>query len=195
MWNTGEALTVTDSGTYLSAQMAGGQNNTATSLSGLVSLGGTPGNEFTLPNGVVIPQPLTSNQLANFANAWRVPQQFSLLDYAPGETTASFTDLAFPRATIDVTALPADVLAKAAAVVAAAGITDPGVARAASFDYIASGGNLSFVATDASLLSGVTTVTATITPSGPAVAAIGVLPAQAAIRITGPGTTPIPFEV
>ena len=194
IWNTGEALTVTDSGDYLNAQIATGQNNTDKTVFGLENIARGPGKDFLLPDGTALPTPLTTDQLKLFADVWRVPAQGSLFDYAPGETTATFTDSAFPRLILDLDSLPADVLAKAAAVVAAAGITDAGIARAARFDYIASGGDARLVATDASLLAGVSTVPADITRSGPVVAAIGVLPNQVSTRIDGAVANSIGFE-
>ena len=49
------------------------------------------------PDGTVLPQPLTSDQLYNvYGNSWRVSQATSLFDYGSGQTTQTFTDLNFP---------------------------------------------------------------------------------------------------
>ena len=192
VWNTGEVLTVTNSGTFLSVSVSGGPNATPGTIVGLATLSAatTAGNDLTLPDGTVLSGPITTAELAQFANAWRVPQSFSLFDYAPGQSTATFTDTTFPQVPITLADLPASVVSAAAAVVAAAGITDLGVAAAAEFDYIASGGDIAFVQADAQLLSGRTTTPETVTPSGAPPVSIGVLPDQG--RTMGDGTDPIP---
>ena len=190
VWNTGEVLTVTDSGSYLNVQVAGGPNTKPGSITGLASFASGPGSAVTLPDGTVLSGSLSTAQLyQTFANAWRVPQQYSLLDYGPGQSTATFTDTAFPENPVTLADLPANVVASAAAVAAAAGITDPGVLAAAEFDYIASGGNTAMVAADASLLAGRTTTQESVTPTGSAPVAIGVLPDQA--KVMGDGVDPI----
>src|SRR5262249_29626408 len=141
IWNTGEALTVTDEGSYLNVKVGLGANDTPGSVIGLLGSNQGQANDFQLPDGTVLPQPLSSHDLTTFADSWRVPQIFSLFDYGPGQTTETFTNLNFPTAPITLADLPADVVAKAAAAVAAAGITDPGVATAAELGYLASGGD------------------------------------------------------
>ena len=72
-----------------------------------------------------------------FANSWRVTQQESLLDYGPGQTTATFTDPAFPdRAT--PAAEPA-ALAAAEGACKAGGITTLALLRNCAFDLAATG--------------------------------------------------------
>jgi hypothetical protein len=196
VWNTGEVLTVTDSGSFLSAEVAPGPNNGAGAITGLVSLSDTVGNDLQLPDGTVLSGSLSTAQLyQEYADSWRVPQQFSLFDYGPGQTTNTFTDTNFPENPVTLADLPANVVAAAASVAAAAGITDPGVLAAAEFDYIASGGNVAMVAADASLLAGRTTIQEQVTPSGPPPVSIGLLADKA--KFMGDGTDPIPavFDV
>ena len=197
VWNTGEVLTVTNSGSFLNVSASAGPNGTPGSIVGLATLSAatTAGNDLTLPDGTVLSGPITTGELAQFANAWRVPQQFSLFDYAAGQSTATFTDTSYPELPIVLADLPASIVSAAAAVVAVAGITDPGVAAAAEFDYIASGGDITFVQADAQLLSGRTTTPETVTPSSPPPVSIGILPDKG--HVMGDGTDPIPvvFDV
>jgi hypothetical protein len=96
----------------------------------------------------VLAQPLSYSDLyTRFADAWRVIQADSLLDYGPGETTATFTDRNFPSDATSLSSLPPTVVQNALALVAAAGITDPGVAQGAALDYALTG-DTAFIAAD-----------------------------------------------
>jgi hypothetical protein len=79
--------------------------------------------------------------------------------------------------------------------VAAAGITDPNAAAAAEFDYLASGGDLGVVESDASAFQGIATTAADITPSGPAPAVLGVVPSAPSVAESQSGATPVTFDV
>jgi hypothetical protein len=194
-WDTGELLTVTDEGSYLNVAIAPGANDGSGALAGLLSLTTSSGNELMLPDGTPLPQPLTQSELNGpFADAWQVPQQFSLLDYGPGQTTATFDDPNFPAVSVTLDELPASVVAQAAAVVAAAGITDAGIAAAAELDYIVSGGNPSVVTADAAATVGLQTDPVSITPAA-ATPALGVLVNQAKTVGTGTAATPVTFTV
>ena len=47
-----------------------------------------PTNEFVMPDGTILQQPLSFTDLyTTWANAWRVTQANSLLDYGIGQTT------------------------------------------------------------------------------------------------------------
>ena len=60
-------------------------------------------NDFQTADGTVIPQPLSSRELYGaFADAWRVTQGSSLMNYLAGQTTATFTDVNFPADSISV---------------------------------------------------------------------------------------------
>ncbi|HEY1485264.1 MAG TPA: hypothetical protein VGF84_04105, partial [Micromonosporaceae bacterium] len=195
-WNTGEVLNVTDDGDMLDISIAPGPNNDVGSLIGLATLADTPDDEFQLPDGSILQTPLSSAALYGpYASAWAVPQADSLLDYAAGQTTATFTNPGFPAADITVGDLPAAVVAQAASVVAASGITDPGAVAAIEFDYIVSGGDPSVVADDAAYLAGVTTVPEQATPSGAAPVAIGVIAAQAQVEGSFGAANPVVFDV
>jgi hypothetical protein len=195
-WDTGEVLNVTDAGDLLDTSIAPGPNNGIDSLVGLATLADTPGDEFQLVDGSVLQSPLPSAELYGaYATAWAVPPADSLFDYAPGQSTATFDNPNFPAADITLADLPANVVAQAASVVAAAGITDPGAAAAIEFDYIVSGGDPAIVAADASYLAGVSTTPEQATPSGPAPVAIGVFADQPQVKGTIGTPTPVVFDV
>ena len=79
-WNTGEVLKVTDYGSSLDLQVGVSSSDQSGSIIGLIGPNEGQENDFMLPDGTVLPQPLTTDELYRvFADAWRVPQQFSLL--------------------------------------------------------------------------------------------------------------------
>src|SRR5262249_1042669 len=95
-WNTGETLNVTNYGQYLGFGIALGGNGSSTSVGLMGSPDGNPANDFQLPDGTILAQPLSDTQFYGaYANAWRVTQANSLLDYASGQTTATFTNTNF----------------------------------------------------------------------------------------------------
>ncbi len=61
---------------------------------------GNPADDFMRRDGTPLAAPLTFEQLYrdtnSFAHSWRITQAESLFDYAPGQTTATFTDLNAP---------------------------------------------------------------------------------------------------
>lgn len=97
-----------------------------------------PSNDLALPDGTVLPQPVSfANLYGPYADAWRVSDATSLFDYPAGLGTADFTDLGFPVGVLDLAALPDAVVAVAEALVA--GIADPVLRDAALRDYLLSG--------------------------------------------------------
>jgi von Willebrand factor type D domain len=186
-WNTGEAIGVTDQGSFLAVQAGTGGNNSPGTVVGLAggSPDGNPANDLRLPDGTVLPQPLTSAQLyTTFANAWRVSQATSLFDYAPGQTTATFTDTNFPAAALTLSDFPANLVAQAAQAVAAAGLTDPGAVAAVELDYLASGEQSSVLANDVNLFQGVPTTAAAVTSSSPPPSLLGVVADQRDLQVS-----------
>jgi hypothetical protein len=199
-WNSGETLTVTDYGAYLNLKIGLPSDAAPGSIEGLIGPNGEPqADAFELPDGTILAQPLTTNELyQTFAQAWLVPAGFSLFDYASGQSPGSFNNPNFPAAQISLAELQASVpsaVAAAAAVVAAAGITDPNAAAAAEFDYLASGGNLGIVESDANFFQGVSTTAVGITPGGSTPAVLGVMPEAPTIDESQTGVTPITFDI
>jgi hypothetical protein len=94
-WDTGETLAVTQPGDYLSISATLGPQDGPGSVQGL--LGGDTGqaNDFALPDGTVLTQPLsTSTLLGTFADAWTVAPGLSLLDGAVPAASGLGTPLA-----------------------------------------------------------------------------------------------------
>ena len=73
------------------------RNAPAGSVDGLLgNANGNSASDFVLPDRTILSQPLSYSDLyTTWANAWRVTQADSLLDYGPGQTTATFTDTNF----------------------------------------------------------------------------------------------------
>jgi hypothetical protein len=71
--------------------------------------------------------------------AWRVTPQTSLFDYAAGEDTSTFTDLAFPYADLPLDSVPDANRTAAREACTAAGITDPVLLDACALDVALSG--------------------------------------------------------
>ena len=194
-WNTGEIVTVTDNGSYLDIGVGLGSGDPQGSVMGLMGPDAGQANDFSLPDGTVLQQPLSVPQLyGTFANAWRVTPATSLFDYGPGQSTATFTDESFPETAVTLADLPESIVAQAAQAAAAAGITDPGAAAAAEFDYLATG-NPNFIGDDASVFQGITTSPASVTPSGAIPVVLGVLANSMELPISQNGSTPVTFEV
>ena len=193
IWNTGEVAQVSNDGSYLSIDVSLGPKDGANSVQGLLGPDNGTANDFQLPDGTVLSQPLTTTELyTTFANAWRIDQAGSLFDYAAGQSTASFTDSNFPADAIQLASLPANLVAQAEALVAAAGITNPAQAQAAALDYLATG-NLAFVSTDGAP-SG-TLITATSVASSGLTVAEGIFAPQSSVVAAASGTTAVPLEI
>jgi T5SS/PEP-CTERM-associated repeat protein len=82
-WNTGESVTVavTGQGGWLDWSVGLGPQDGAGSVQGLLGSDSGQATDFQLPNGSVLPQPLSNDQiLGGFADAWRVAPGASLFD-------------------------------------------------------------------------------------------------------------------
>ncbi len=125
---------------YLTISFSPGSARTGDSLQGLWGdFDGDRTNDFQLADGTVLQRPLGQNTLYGvFANAWRVTDATSLLDYGTGESTGTYTSTVIPR-TFSISDLPADVIDRALEVVNAARITDPSLRDFAIYDYIVTG--------------------------------------------------------
>jgi hypothetical protein len=76
-------------------------------------------------DGKTIPdQPGHDDLYHVFGDSWRVSQSESLLEYGPGQSTATFTDRAFPDKPATVASLPQSVRDQATAMCKAAHVTD-----------------------------------------------------------------------
>ena len=149
---TGESVTVSNAGSFLNVQTMLASGTAAGSVQGLLGADSPPtAGLLTLPDGTTLSAtPSATDLYTTYANAWRITQASSLLDYGAGQTTATFTDTNFPADADPLSSVPASVLQNAEQLVAASGITDPAVANAAILDYALTG-DTSFIAADAAL--------------------------------------------
>ena len=106
-WNTGESVTVTDQGGWLDWSVALGPNDGPGSVQGLLGSNSGQANDFQLPNGTILPQPLSDDQILGvYADAWRVAPGASLFDdgSGPGTSFSPALFLQFMSAMGDATA-------------------------------------------------------------------------------------------
>lgn len=131
-----------DAGSVRIAVRPGGYLDTSVSVAAAsrartVGLLGTPdgdtSNDLRSRDGRIMPQPITFNQLyQDFGESWRLAQEESLFDYAPGEDTETFTDRGFPAAPCPP--LPEAERLAAEKTCQAAGITNRDLLEACIFD-------------------------------------------------------------
>ncbi|WP_052265396.1 Calx-beta domain-containing protein [Ruegeria sp. ANG-R] len=142
----GEAITVVyATGEQLRVDLFEGFLNASVFLAegrevrGLLGNGdGDSSNDLALPDGTVLTQPISFDDLYGvYADAWRISDATSLFTYAPGESTDNFTDLSFPVGELSMDAIPDEL--RAIIEEAVAGIDDPILREAAIFDAIATG--------------------------------------------------------
>lgn len=172
---TKAAVIVLDLGDRLDVSFATDPSRAGQFQGLLGNFDGNAGNDLALPNGTPMPQPVSfADFYGTYVNAWRVTQSASLLDYAGGQTTATFTDVAFPPAQATVGDFPADLVAAAEAAATAAGITDPALKAAAVRDYLLTG-DAGFLASGTGA-SGTAppTVSADVGPSATVAQSVGV---------------------
>lgn len=85
-----------------------------------------PSDDFMPRNSETAIDPGNINALYDdFINSWRITDATSLFDYAPGESTDTFTDLSFPNTRRTIDDLSPERRAFAEAVCDAAGVTNP----------------------------------------------------------------------
>ena len=93
-WNTGESVTVavTGQGGWLDWSVGLGPTDGAGSVQGLLGSDSGQATDFQLPNGSVLPQPLSSDQILGvYADAWRVAPGASLFDDRPAPAAPGTT--------------------------------------------------------------------------------------------------------
>ena len=144
-------------------------------------------NDFQLSTGQVLPQPLTYAELYGpYADSWRVSPATSLFENPAPDN---------PGYPADAYAEPAGFVPQAASLVAAAGITDAGLAAAAEYDYLATG-DATFIQADAEVQQQVvstTPVSPIDIPTPPP--QIGVKPALPGVVEAVDAATTIEFDV
>ena len=100
---------------------------------------GTAQGDLATADGTVVEPGNTAQLYGAFASAWRVAAADSLFDYATGEDTGTFTDLAFPYASLGVDSLPTANRDAAQQACAAAGVTDQTALAGCVLDVALSG--------------------------------------------------------
>ena len=106
-WSAGESVTVavTGQGGWLDWSVGLGPHDGPGSVQGLLGSNSGQATDFQLPNGSVLPQPLSSDQiLGGFADAWRVAPGASLFDGGPGTSFSPALLLQYMSAMGDATA-------------------------------------------------------------------------------------------
>ncbi|MFF2953379.1 pre-peptidase C-terminal domain-containing protein [Kitasatospora sp. NPDC057965] len=84
---------------------------------------GNPANDLRYANGTQLPANASATLLhSDYADSWRVTGESSLFTYGPGQSTATFTDLTFPRSIVTWHDLAPDQIALASAQCEAAGV-------------------------------------------------------------------------
>ena len=107
---------------------------------------GNPDNDFVLPDGTVLMQPIANDVLYGaFADSLRVTDETSLFTYEPGQSTDTFTDLAFPQVIVTLEDLDPDVRAAAEQIALNAGLEEGTFVFNAAVLDIALTGNADFV--------------------------------------------------
>lgn len=96
-------------------------------IEGLLGNGdNNPANDFALRDGTVLEQPIPATSLYGaFADSWRIDQDSSLFDYAPGESTETFTNRDFPSNVVTLDDLDPQARENAEAIAIASGL-EPG---------------------------------------------------------------------
>lgn len=194
-WNTGETLQVTSSDGYLNYTVGLASNAAPDSVEGLLGNdNGNPANDLALPDGTVLQQPLSYATLyTTFANAWRITQAGSLLDYGAGQSTSTYTDLSFPSDNVALSSIPAAVYQNALNLVVAAGITDPAAQQNAVTDYLLTG-DPSFIAAAAETSLGSSSLLAPPVNPNPIIA-YGIAADAANVAQSASGTTAVTFTI
>lgn len=120
---------------------------------------GESSNDLRLSDGrILAPEHAQQDALApdplyaQFANAWRIAQAGSLFDYPEGKTTEDYTDLDFPRRSVDLARYPEKARRRAVAVCREAGVPEGGLRKDCIYDLLVTGDRR--FALSAAMLSG-----------------------------------------
>ena len=173
---------------------AGAQPDTVQGLLG--NDNGAAAKDLTLADGTVLPVSLPSSELyGTYADAWRVTQPTSLLDYGPGQTTATFTDTTYPGEPVTLSSFPDQAVQAAEALASQAGITDPNLLQAAAFDYLVTG-QAAALTVEANLQQqGVSTVAQAQVAQAAGTTNVGIIAAQLRATEASAGSTTVDFQV
>lgn len=150
VWPDGSNFHVEVRGRHLNAYFLASDER-AGRLTGLFGDGdGDPVNDFRVRDGALLSSPPENGFLYDvFAESWRVDPEASLFDYAPGESTATFTDRSVPTEPATLANLDPAERERAEVVCRDAGVVDPDLLRDCVIDYGYTGDE-SFVSSAAS---------------------------------------------
>jgi hypothetical protein len=91
-FQNGESLAVSSfAGLYLNWTLTLGPNDAPGSVQGLLGSDTGQANDFALPNGTVLAQPLNQQQMLAYAEAWSVAPGTSLLNDSQASVAAQLT--------------------------------------------------------------------------------------------------------
>ncbi|HEY8636388.1 MAG TPA: RHS repeat-associated core domain-containing protein [Candidatus Limnocylindrales bacterium] len=124
-WPDGSQLLVSRNGSTLDYTLVASKAAGPTLRGLLGNADGNPANDLTGRDGSVLSRSdpdFHTKLYAQFGNSWRVSQATSLFDYGPGESTATFTNLAIPSAEATVASLSASGRTMAQTICQAAGV-------------------------------------------------------------------------
>ncbi|GAC1337229.1 MAG: hypothetical protein NVSMB18_01790 [Acetobacteraceae bacterium] len=112
-WQSGQELSVINRAVCLDFALALGQADAPGSMQGLLGSDTGQANDFALPDGTVLAQPLNADTIPeHFADAWRVTPSQSLLSPTPAVSSATVPIM---PATVASAGSPAELSAVAAA--------------------------------------------------------------------------------
>jgi hypothetical protein len=101
---------------------------------------GSTSDDLAYRDGTVLTPPLSRDTLyTSYANSWRISQAESLFTYGQGESTATFTDLTFPKGIPTLASLDANDRSVAEVICWNAGVTDPIIWEACVLDVALTG--------------------------------------------------------
>lgn len=198
-YDTGEKLSVYQIQTatsFLSLTLDPGDQRALGTLQGVWgNYDGDRSNDYQVADGSVLARPLSHATLYGmFADAWRISQAGSILDYDTGETTDTFTNRQTP-VTLSLSDIPQEILARAEALVNAAGITNQGLRNSALYDYLVTG-DTAFIDNFASLQEqGLSTAEISAESGSLVKAMLGVVATEAVVTEAASGATTVSFEI
>ena len=215
-WSTGESMSVTLDGSYIDESIALTAAD-AGNVQGLLGPDdGDPATDIQLPDGTPLAQngTISSSELYDsYASEWSVQSSpDSLLDYGSGESFGGFGIPGYPSDALQLTQLPANIVAAAESIVEDAtfqlseysalavvghqsiGVTDPILLVAAVEDLLATGDPDTVFAADSVQQQGVTLAVAAISIPTP-LPAVGILANQPTALESATGPAAITFSI
>jgi hypothetical protein len=135
---TGEQLSLQPWGTFLNITIT--VPDKTKSYRGLLGTwDGNPNNDLVARTGQMFSSSITLSDLYGaFGDSWRIIQNESLFDYAPGQDTTTFTDDAFPSHPLTAATLPTEQFNQAHAACTAAGVVNTAELQDCVLDVAAS---------------------------------------------------------